>query len=100
MDVIELDRRCLKMLGVNRRPDKSFFFPAKFREYKSWYQDDSLVSQYGVETARPQGKNPSDDFFSLAKTCQVALFHNTINPIGAELWLRVGISNVRRLLSD
>lgn len=97
--LIELDRKNLKMLGINLSPDKSFLFDHGFGEYTSWFLDGELVSQYGVETSamRPQGKNPHDDCNSISKTVHVALLANTINPIGGELWLRVGIDNVRRL---
>lgn len=58
--LIELDRKNLKMLGINLSPDKSFLFDHGFGEYTSWFLDGELVSQYGVETSsmRPQGKNP------------------------------------------
>lgn len=97
--LIELDRKNLKLLGINLSPDKTFFFDRGYGEYTSWYVDGSFVSQYGVETAalKPQGKNPHDDFHSVAKSVQIAMLNNNINPIGGEAWLRVGVDNVRRL---
>lgn len=47
LDAIEIDRRALKMLGVNLSPFKTFIFPPKYGEYTSWYQDDAFASQYG-----------------------------------------------------
>lgn len=97
--IIELDRKNLKMLGINLSPDKTFFFERGFGEYTSWFIDGAFVSQYGVETSamKPQGKNPHDDFHSVAKSVQIGLLNNIINPLGAECWLRVGVDNVRRL---
>lgn len=96
---IEENRKCLKLLGVNLSPDKSFLFKEGYGEYTSWYLDGKFVAQYGVETAslRPQGKNPADDFYSIAKTTEVSQTRLEIIPFGAELRLRVGIDNVRRL---
>lgn len=58
---IELDRKSLKLIGVNLSKDKTFIFPYQYGEYTSWYQDVHFVAQYGVETAqlRPQGKKPA-----------------------------------------
>lgn len=99
VNCIEWDRKTLKLLGVNLSPDKTFIFPHQYGEYTSWYQDGKFVSQYGVETSamRPQGKNPHDDFHSIAKGCQVSLNNLNINPIGGECWIRARIDNVRRL---
>lgn len=96
---IELDRKSLKLLGVNLSIDKTLFFDYQYGEYTSWFQDGSFVAQFGVETSalRPQGKNPHDDFHSIAKSAQVSLTNLTINPLGADIWLRIGIDNVRRL---
>lgn len=79
--------------------EKSFFFPIRYGEYTSWYQDGSFVSQYGVETAsmRPQGKNPPDDFNNMARGTAIAQQTLTINPVGATARLALGIDSVRRL---
>lgn len=73
--------RALKLLGINLSDSKSFIF--RYGEYTSWYQDGDFVSQYGVETAtlRPQGKNPADDFFSVAKSAAVAQTRKNGNKI-------------------
>lgn len=80
-------------------PDKSFFFREGFGEYTSWYMEDKFVSQYGVETSalRPQGKNPNDDFYAIAKGTLTALQTLNINPIGASARLRLGTDGVRRI---
>lgn len=89
----------LSLIGINMSPDKSFFFREGYGEYTSWYMEDKFVAQYGVETAaiRPQGKNPNDDFYSIAKGTSTALQTMTINPIGASARLRLGIDGVRRI---
>lgn len=89
-----MDRKTLKLLDVNLNTEKTLFFDYQYGEYT--FQ--AFVAQFGVETSalRPQGKNPHDDFHSIAKGAQVAMKNLTINPIGAEIWLRVGCDNVRR----
>lgn len=66
---VELNRQNLAVAGINLSGSKTFFFPERYGEYTSWYMDQKFVSQFGVETSslRPQGKNPQDDFYSLAK---------------------------------
>lgn len=66
--LIELDRKTLKSLGVNLSLEKTLFFDYQFGKYTSWFQDGAFVAQFGVETSalRPQGKNPHDDFHSIA----------------------------------
>lgn len=58
-----------------------------------------IISQYGVETAspRPQGKNPADDFFSIAKSAAVAQTRLEINPYGAEAKILLDCYNCYRL---
>lgn len=75
-ELIELDRKNLKLLGINLSPDKTFIFDHGYGEYTSWFLDGDLVSQYGVETSamRPQGKNPHDDFNSVAKSVHMAQY--------------------------
>lgn len=87
------------MIGVNLSPAKTFVFLFRFGEYTSWYQDGEFVSQYGVETAtlRPQGKTPSDDFYSVAKGSSVSMLRLEMNAYGAEAKLGIGCDNVRRL---
>lgn len=82
---IEMEKRSLKMLGVNLSPDKCFMFDQGFGEYTSWYQDGTYMAQYGVETStlRPQGTNPPDDVFSIAKGSAIAQQNFEINPLGA-----------------
>lgn len=81
---------------MNLSEKKVFYYKEGFGEFTSWYQD---VSQFGVEIAklRPQGKNPHDDFNSLAKAVNVSLNANEINTLGAEAMERIGVDNVRRL---
>lgn len=66
---IHINKRNLEMLGINLSPDKTFFFVAGYGEYTSWYMDNKFTAQYGVETSsiRPQGKNPAEDFYAVAK---------------------------------
>nr|CAD7579862.1 unnamed protein product [Timema californicum] len=89
----------LSLLGINTSRSKTFFFREGLGEYTSWYMDKKFVSQYGVETAslRPQGKNPPDDFYALAKGTATALSTLTINPVGASARLRIGIDARRGL---
>lgn len=75
-ELIELDRKNLKLLRINLSPDMTFIFDHGYGEYTSWFLDGDLVSQYGVETSamRPQGKNPHDDFNSVAKSVHMAQY--------------------------
>lgn len=74
-------------------------FKLGYGEYTSWFQDGDFVAQYGVETStlRPQGKNPSDDLFSIAKGTSVSQQRLEMNPLGAEAKIRIGVDNCRRL---
>lgn len=78
---------------------QTFIFALHYGEYTSWFQDGTFVTQYGVETSsfRPQGKNPPDDFRSIAKSTAVSQQALEVNPYGAEMKLRIGIDKVRRL---
>lgn len=98
-DCVSKHRTNLEMISINLSTKKTLFFPTKYGEYTSWYQDGNFVSQYGVETAaiRPQGQNPPDDFHSVAKGVTVALQTLTINPLGATIRLKLGLDGVRRL---
>lgn len=88
-----------KLAGINLSPDKSFFFGEGFGEYISWYMENKFVSQFGVETAalRPQGKNPNDDMYAIAKGTATSITTLNINPLCASARLRIGVDNVRRL---
>lgn len=88
-----------KLIGINYSPKKSLFFRQGYGEVTSWYQDGTFRAQFGVEVTklRPQGKNTHDDFHSIAKSVQVSLNSNEVNPIGAEAMLKIGVENVRRL---
>jgi len=96
---LEIERITMKLVGINLSDKKTWVYKGNFGEYTSWYQDGVFVAQYGVETStlRPQGKNPSDDFHSIAKGCQVSQINLEMNPIGATAKLRIGTDNVRRL---
>nr|APG77880.1 polymerase PB1 [Hubei earwig virus 1] len=96
---IEKTRRSLSLLGINMSKEKTFFFTEGYSEYTSWYQDKKFLSQYGVETStlRPQGKNPYDDAYNIAKGTATALQTLSINHLGAMIKLLIGIDNVRRL---
>ncbi|QQO86214.1 polymerase basic 1 protein [Lake Chad virus] len=89
----------LKLLGVNISKKKTRFFQLKFGEYTSAYQDGDFTAQYGVETAalRPEGSNPPDDFHSVASQTATSLRAGTVNFVGAQFRLGVGVDNVRRL---
>ncbi|ACY56284.1 polymerase basic 1 protein [Quaranjavirus johnstonense] len=89
----------LKLLGVNISSKKTRFFQLKFGEYTSAYQDGDFTAQYGVETAalRPEGSNPPDDFHSVASQTATSLRAGTVNFVGAQFRLGIGVDNVRRL---
>ncbi|AFN73049.1 polymerase PB1 [Tyulek (Tjuloc) virus] len=89
----------LKMLGVNISEKKTRFFQLKFGEYTSAYQDGDFTAQYGVETAalRPEGNNPPDDFHAVASQTATSLRSGTVNFVGAQFRLGIGVDNVRRL---
>lgn len=74
-------------------------FPEFFAEYTSWYQDKEFVGQYGVETSslKPMGKNPQDDFNSVASNTLQLMRTHIINVFGAITRLCVGVDNVGRL---
>ena len=57
----------------------------------------SLSPNFGVEVAslRPQARNPQD-FYSITKGTYVAPNTLTINPLGAEARLRLGMDGARR----
>lgn len=99
LNAIKVDRRALKLIGVNTSPEKTWFFKRGYGEFTSWYCDGAFLSQYGVETStiRPQGKNPYDDCHTIAKSTSVGLQQMAINHYGAEGKLRIGVDNVRRL---
>lgn len=61
--------------------------------------DGKFAAQYDVETSalRPQGKNPADYLYSVAKNTSTSLSTLNINSIGASARLRIGTDNVRRL---
>nr|QMP82248.1 polymerase PB1 [Phasmatodean orthomyxo-related virus OKIAV172] len=96
---IETNRRALGAIGINLSLEKTFFYEKFYSEYTSWYQDQGFVSQFGVETSsiRPQGKNPPDDFYSIAKGTATGLATLTFNHIGADMRIKLGIDGVRRL---
>lgn len=56
--VVEFERKCLKLLGINLSAAKTIIFNKGYGEFTSWYQDGPFISQYGVETStiRPQGR--------------------------------------------
>lgn len=89
----------LKLSGINLSPEKTVNCFQVIGEYTSWYIDSDFVSQYGVDTValRPQGKNPQDDLFFMSRNTYISLQRMECNPLGAELRLRVGIDNIRRL---
>nr|AXL67889.1 polymerase PB1 [Quaranjavirus quaranfilense] len=89
----------LKLLGINISQKKTRFFQLKFGEYTSAYQDGDFTAQYGVETAalRPEGSNPPDDFHSVASQTATSLRSGTVNFVGAQFRLGIGVDNVRRL---
>lgn len=99
LKAIEIDRRALKMVGINTSVEKTWFFRKNYGEFTSWYCDETFLSQYGVETStlRPQGKNPYDDCHTIAKSTAVGLQQMSLNHMGADCKIRVGIDNVRRL---
>lgn len=96
---IEVERRALKLLGINLSLSKTLIFKQGYGEYTSWYQDGEFISQFGVETStvRPQGKNPMDDFYSIAKGTSISQQRLEMNPFGAAAKLTIGIDNCRRL---
>lgn len=97
--VIEINRKCLKLHGINLSESKTMIFDEGYGEFTSWFQDGAFVAQYGVETStlRPQGKNPSDDFYTIAKSTSVSQQRLEINPFGAESKIKIGVANCRRL---
>lgn len=50
-----------------------------------------------ISSIRPQGKNPPDDFYSVAKATATGLSTLTLNHIGATVRLILGIQGVRRI---
>nr|AVR52572.1 PB1 [Photinus pyralis orthomyxo-like virus 2] len=96
---IEMNRQNLSLIAINLSTSKTILMKKGIGEYTSWYIDEKFISQYGVETSaiRPQGKNPADDFYSIAKGTASSLQTLTVNPLGASVRLRLGIAGVRRL---
>nr|AJG39096.1 PB1 [Wuhan Mothfly Virus] len=96
---ISLTKAARALSSINDSEKKNFYFRKYYAEYTSWYLDNGFLSQFGVETAaiRPQGKNPPDDFYSVAKATATGLQTLTVNHIGAEMRLILGINGVRRL---
>nr|QPL15381.1 polymerase PB1 [Hymenopteran orthomyxo-related virus OKIAV174] len=96
---VEINRRSLAALGINLSLEKTFFYEKFYSEYTSWYQDQGFVSQFGVETSaiRPQGNNPPDDFYGVAKGTATGLSTLTLNHIGATARLILGLDGVRRI---
>lgn len=96
---IEINRKSLKLIGINPSTSKSLFFEKGYGEYTSWYQDGDFIAQCGVETSslKPGGSNAQDDFNTIASNTTTLLRTNTINKIGAISRIMVGIDNVRRL---
>lgn len=96
---IEIERKSLKLLGINLSLSKSMIFGKGYGEYTSWFQDGEFVAQYGVETStlRPQGRNPMDDFYSIAKGAAVSQQRLEMNPMGAYSKIILGVDNCRRL---
>lgn len=97
--LITLTYGVYRLFGINPSKEKTILFPEFFGEYTSWYQDKDFVGQYGVETSslKPMGKNPQDDFNSVAsKTLQLMRTH-IINVFGAITRLCIGVDNVRKL---
>lgn len=97
--VIEVNRKCLKLIGINLSESKTMIFDEGYGEFTSWFQDGAFDSQYGIETStlRPQGKNPSDDFYTVAKSTSVSQQRLEINPFGAKAKIKIGVANCRRL---
>jgi hypothetical protein len=97
--LIDKEYSNLKITGINLGKKKTFLFKAGYGEYTSWYQDGAMVAQYGVETStlRPGGKNPPDDFFTIAKGVATGLLKLESNIVGSEAKLRLGLNNVRSL---
>nr|QEM39320.1 PB1 [Guadeloupe mosquito quaranja-like virus 3] len=89
----------MKVSAISLSPKKTLIFANKYGEFTSWFQDGKLVSQFGPETTtlRPAGQNPHDDFYLAAKNVSVSLLNCASNPIGAEIKLALGVSNVRSL---
>jgi hypothetical protein len=90
---VERNRRNLGMIAINYSKKKTFFMKEGLGEYTSWYMDSVFVSQFGVETAalRPQGNPSPDDFYTVAKQTAIALGTLTINHLGADARLRIGL---------
>lgn len=73
--------------------------PEGIAEYTSWYIDGKFVSQYGTEipSIRPQGKNPYDDLYAIAKGTSTLIQTLVINHLGATARLRIGIEACKRV---
>ncbi|GLV37573.1 hypothetical protein CBL_20385 [Carabus blaptoides fortunei] len=54
----------------------------------------AFIGLNGEMATKPQGKNPSDDFYSVAKGTSTSLSTLTINPMGASI--RLGILGCRK----
>nr|AYP67573.1 PB1 [Old quarry swamp virus] len=96
---ISLTKAARALCSINDSSKKNLYFRKYYAEYTSWYLDNGFLSQFGVETAaiRPQGKNPPDDFYAVAKATATSLQTLTVNHVGAQMRLVLGISGVRRL---
>lgn len=96
---IEINRKSLKLIGINPSTSKSFLFKKGYGEYTSWYQDGEFIAQYGVETSslKPKGNNAQDDFNDVAIGTAILMRNSTINKMGAISRILVGVDNVRRL---
>lgn len=90
---------CLKLAGINISTAKTRIFEKDYYEFTSWYGEETLTSNYGVETLklRPQAHSPHDYFNSISMSAHTAQAQMEINPIGAECMIRCGVMNVSRL---
>lgn len=98
-NIISLIYSVYRLFGINPSREKTILFPEGFGEYTSWYQDGDFVGQYGVETSslKPIGKNPQDDFNTIAANTLQLVRTNVINVMGALARIMIGIKNVRSL---
>uniref|UniRef100_A0AAT9JFT9 RNA-directed RNA polymerase catalytic subunit n=1 Tax=Neotermes castaneus orthomyxovirus 1 TaxID=3133494 RepID=A0AAT9JFT9_9ORTO len=87
-----------KICAINLSINKSVWLSEIF-EYTSWYAHSDFVGTYGIEvtTIRPQGNNPQDDFYNVTISTKQSLQTLTLNFLGAECKLRLGINNTRSL---
>jgi len=99
MWLIKYQKVLHRCVAINSSPKKSIVYEAGVGEYTSWYQDGTMVAQYGAEvtTMRPGGKNPPDDFYGIMKSTAVSQLQLESNFLGAALKIRLGCLNVRSL---